>query len=427
MCSVLVLLYFLALLCDANSSAFMSESLAGGVCQDVSTDTGPEALHFIQKKQPKYRSDKTFVLQNASSNISMASFDAGSSKKFDLLIVNSAKTAERADPVLDDVVAAFTAFATNGVPIDVSKGSKFPTNGYNNYLPPYSSHFEGVVRLRASSGNAYLILTGATDSAGHIFVAELNTPSATGALASKGSKLKGQVIGTIIADSKYTHAGGPAVYGNYLAVGVEAGCQALSRLIPGACKSASHVNFFDISDPRKVVQLPYFVDRPSSTAGAVGLTLQDNGKFLLVVGQTDSKILDFYVSNSTDGDLSKDPDWHLVGSWSKEKLASGKWRPYQALNLVVQRDGEIFLIGSTRDPLLIGRDYFDLFRVSPSGDSIRISQIASKAMTCTGCDFAAAASVYVDSAKNLRGYAAGWLPGNPIMPDAGIIHINEFS
>lgn len=405
----------------------MFGSLSGGVCKDVLVDTGREALHFIQKKQPRYRAHTTLLLANVASNESLTSFGELFSQQSDLLASNETERANAADPLLDDVVAAFNAFATNGVRIDVSKGSKFPTNGYNNYLPPYTSHFEGIVRLRPSQGNAYFILTGATDSAAHIFVAELNTPSATGAIVSKGNKVKGQIIGTVIADDKYTHAGGPAVFGNYLAVGVEAGCQALLRIIPGSCQSASHVNFFDISDPRKLVQLPYFIDRPSSTAGAVGLTLQQNGKFLLVVGQTDSKILDFYVSTSTDGDLSKDPGWYSVGTWRKENLVSGQWRPYQALNLVTQNDGEIFLIGSTRDPLLIGRDYFDLFRVSPNGNSIRISQVASKAMTCTACDFAAAASIYIDSSKNLRGYAAGWLPGNPIMPDAGIIHVNEFA
>merc|ERR1712014_151610 len=182
------------------------------------------------------------------------------------------------------------------------------------------------------------------------------------------------------------------------------------RLFPGACHKSSQVLFYNVSDPSNPIKLDTYINRPDSTAGAVGLLKQQNGKWLVIVGNGDSNELTLYV---------QDPDgsFRQVGYWSKYELSqavgvSGGYKSYQTLNLVLQSDGKIFMVGTTRSPTMIGRDYFDLFTVQPAGGGrATITFVATKPVTSIGADFQAAGAIYVDSPTSIIGYASSWLPG----------------
>ncbi|CAE8743974.1 unnamed protein product [Polarella glacialis] len=423
-------------------------------CKDDSLDDS-EGANFIQTQIRKAAAvENQAKTQNGSSastaNLTEKSTGASSANQTQISIAaeNQTQTQNGTDetgsnPQMDDVLAAFSAMMTIGAKIDINKGSDFPIDGYNNYIPPYSAHFQGIQRLRPKSGaSTFLAMTGSCHTAGNLFIAEIKQAAASGPLVPASTRgnafaafnpfkavLSGSVVTVVnvsALDDALTHTGGPAVWGNVLAVGVEAGCQTMME-----CPKKSKVIFYDVSDPLSLQKLPYFIDRPTLNAGAVGLVQQANGKFLLVVGDVDSAVLDFYVSSTTSGDLLTDPGWHQVASWKQEELLVkvgllNYYLWYHNLNLVVQKDGTIFMIGSSRSPMAIGRDYFELFTVQPSESGVQVAKVASRAMVSHGCDFNAAAAIYVDSATSMLGYCSGWLPGNPYAPDAGVIHLNEF-
>jgi len=337
------------------------------------------------------------------------------------------------DPTVDDVMATFNAMSTNGAAIDIDQGSSWPSK-YKSYFLPYTYHIEGIQRFRPSpaGGSSYLALSGSGADA-NIFIAEIpSRASGPGPITGGTSVPTGSITRVLDIDTVYTHAGGFQIQGNLLAVGVEKGCNAMNRMIPkglpGACEKASRVLFFDVSDPSNPVKLNTYIDRPGTTAGAVGLLKQESGKWLVLAGGTDSNELDLYVQND-------DGSFHKAAHWSKNELVtavgvSGGYKSYQTLNLVLQKDGAIYMVGTTRSPTMIGRDYFDLFKVQPSGGGrATITFVASKAVRSRGADFSAAGAIYVDTSTNMIGYGSSWLPGtgtsNPVVP-GNTIHVNEF-
>lgn len=334
------------------------------------------------------------------------------------------------DPTVDDVMATFNAMSTNGAAIDIDQGSSWPSK-YKSYFLPYTYHIEGIQRFRPNpaGGSSYLALSGSGKDA-NIFIAEIpGKTSVPGPITGGGSSIPtGTITKVLDIDTVYTHAGGFQIQGDLMAVGVEKGCNAFMRFIPGGCHKASRVLFFNVSDPSNPIKLSTYIDRPDTTAGAVGVLKQKNGKWLVIAGNGNSDDLTLYVQN-TDGSFRQ------VGYWSKYELAqavgvSGGYKSYQTLNLVLQSDGKIYMVGTTRSPTMIGRDYFDLFTVQPAaGGRATITFVATKPVTSRGADFSAAGAIYVDSPTSIIGYASSWLPGsgtsNPPMP-GNTIHVNEF-
>lgn len=190
------------------------------------------------------------------------------------------------------------------------------------------------------------------------------------------------------------------------------------------------VFFFDVSDPMNPVKLSTVIDRPGKTAGAVGIGRQDNGKWLVMVGDGDNNNIDIYVEGD-DGSFS------LIASWSKYELlkdagVSGGYKSYQNMNILLQSDGQIFIVCTALSSMIMGSDYFDLFTVQPSEGRATITMVSSKKATCHGCTFAAGAGIYVnpENPSQMLGYASGWLPSSNSLssfPAKGdTIFVNEF-
>ncbi|CAE7306430.1 ftsH [Symbiodinium natans] len=325
-------------------------------------------------------------------------------------------------PPVPDVRAAFAALGRDGRVLEIDKGSAWPSDHYKSYMPPYAEHIEGVQRFKGS----YIAFSGAESDAGDLFIAALNGVAGSGRLG-QGT---GEVVKRVIVDSTLTHAGGFQISGDLLAIGAEAQCSPMQRVF-GGCKHRSQVLFFDLSDPLNPVKLPTFIDRPGKTAGAVGIVRQANGKWLVMVGDGDNNNIDLYVEGEAGS-------FNLVASWGKQELlkdagVEGGYKSYQNMNVLLQSDGQLFMVCTALSSMFMGSDYFDLFTVQPSDDGrATITMVDSKKATCHGCTFAAAAGIYVnpEDPSQLLGYASGWLPSSKSFSSVPVpgntIFVNEF-
>lgn len=157
----------------------------------------------------------------------------------------------------------------------------------------------------------------------------------------------------------YNHMGGIQVVGNVLAVGCED--------TNAGSKGGSVVLFYDITDVRAPRLLDSRITRSNnnSTAGAVGLSVYENG-WLAVVGNWDTQRLDFYRmrdSNLLEGRWDEQP----FARWSKDTplgggSIDGSWSAYQNLNLFMDLQGTLWLIGM-HSTTVGNEDWADLYKV----------------------------------------------------------------
>ena len=226
---------------------------------------------------------------------------------------------------LASVEWAFSQTPTSGVRLGVRPG------GFA--LSPLQSstrHFQGVARL---ASGPYLAMSGS--NASELFVAELasRSPSSTGRWgANRSGSGSPPTIDRVIAaldvagDSgfpTYDHAGGLQAIGNYVVVGLEP---------LGATRStlSSAVAFVDVSSPAAPFVARALDRAGQGTAGAVGITLMNDGRWLMAVGEYDSEKIDFYVSSV--GNLAT-ATWWLIDPWHRD--TQGKEAPdlYRHLQL----------------------------------------------------------------------------------------------
>ena len=162
-----------------------------------------------------------------------------------------------------------------------------------------------------------------------------------------------------ISDKPYKHAGGFQVWENMMAIGIE----------DNEAKNRSKVLLFDLSDPEHPPDVPCFVIERSgpfhrSTAGCVALTRLTN-KWLLVVGDWDTKNLDFYMTGNGENPCKINP-FKLVYSIEAENMdktnwSDPSWLPYQNINLIYSEKGNLFLVGMTANGN--NEDVADLFKI----------------------------------------------------------------
>jgi len=338
-------------------------------------------------------------------------------------------------PLLKDVKSAFNNLdKTTGTVLRANIG-RVRIQGYNQGFPPYSEHYQSVQRAQDSTV-FYLSGSGSTTNTAQVFVLDLKSKIGNEVLGSNIDSRSPRpmppssdaLLSIIEVDKEYWHAGGITSYENILVVGAEPGCSTTDRML-GRCKSASRVYFYDISTPEAPRKLPLVIERRAATAGTTSLVRKSDGRFLVCVGGSGAKQLDFYVSNTQD---LTDPStrFHLATSWSSDHLTvsvgvDDEYGEYQTLNFVRQADGGAYLIGLYRTLNGLGDDYADLFRLeSSSSSSISLKKVANIHLKCPSdtCNFQAGAGAYVASEDTLLLYASNW---EPDWKD-GSIYLNEF-
>lgn len=262
-----------------------------------------------------------------------------------ILLVNAAV----ADgPALADVPAAVEKLSTRAQPLAFS----FPNVG----SLPKGGHLQGVqLRFYPESKRHVAFISHDSQTSAYLVTVEFPTD-----LAGAGKVLH---VHTLPSDGKsppLRHAGGFQLAGTVLAVGVEDNQQ----------KLRAQVQFWDVtlpSDPRQLEHLS--IERlgvpKDQTAGAVAFAERPND-FLLAVANWDSRAIDFYVSTTKNLFDHKTRFEHRL-RWTAAGADTKDWTPdnvsgaYQAINLLSDADGKLFLLG-TNSPTS-GGDALDLFAV----------------------------------------------------------------
>lgn len=180
-------------------------------------------------------------------------------------------------------------------------------------IPTEGGHLQGV-QLIIIDGQDKLLISGSSRTEAYILQTDLLTQ-------------KTEELITLMSDP-FRHAGGFQVSEPYLAVGIE----------DNYTKTVSKVSLYNYKKENFQEAEPNFViervgEPKAKTAGSVGI-LETNGKYLLVVGNWDSRNWDFYIF-----DPEKE-DSQLLETFT----APDQWPSYQAINLIKDKKA-IYAIG----------------------------------------------------------------------------------
>lgn len=278
-----------------------------------------------------------------------------------------------------DLISEFNNI--QATPENISFSNEFEINNTDG-------HLQGIQGFENEQGK-YVFMTGSSDTYSYCSVVRLGTE-------------KKVVSINKLMEKPYKHAGGFQIFQNYLAVGIE----------DNSAKNKSKVCIYDISEPEKPFAKPIAVVERSgeplrNTAGCVGITKFKN-KTLIVVGDWDSKHLDFYsvdlekINNSAFKKISSID----TESISKKDWINNEWHSYQNINLL-NIDEKLYLIGLGQTKA--AENIADLYTVTEeSNGTFLLKKVAAKTFKCTNdCSFKAGAGIeFVNG--NLKILACGY-------------------
>lgn len=207
--------------------------------------------------------------------------------------------------------------------------------------------------------------------------------------------------------SEYEHPGGMQAIGKHLLVAME-------DRVDAASTPLGSIWAYDMStptDPR--IAWRFALDfKP----GVVAVAKLFDNRYLMVVGGPATDELNFYVSTATSLDVT--PGWRLLARWSSAGV--GGWLEWQGLNLVVEEDGDLYLLGMWKPGLegTSARDQIAAYRVrvGERSGTVVLTEMARRVLFCSApeqnvemggiqCDFKAGTGVYVDPNHDLLLYA----------------------
>ncbi len=278
-----------------------------------------------------------------------------------------------------DIISEFNSIETT--PETLNFSNEFEVNNTDG-------HLQGIQGFENENGK-YVFMTGSSDSYSYCSVVKL------------GNENKVISINKLM-EKPFKHAGGFQIFQNYLAVGIE----------DNSAKNKSKVCIYDISEPENPLTKTIAISERNgeplrSTAGCVGITKYKN-KTLIVVGDWDSKNLDFYsvdfekINNSTFKKISSID----TESISKKDCINNEWHSYQNINLF-NIDEKLYLIGlgQTKN----AENIADLYTVTEvSNDIFSLKKVATKTFNCTNdCSFKAGAGIDYANEK-FKVFACGY-------------------
>jgi len=254
-------------------------------------------------------------------------------------------------------------------------------------------HLQGVQLIQGDTSN-YAILSGSSDSYSYFSVVKLGAESE-------------MISVNKLMDKPFKHAGGFQIFQNYLAVGIE----------DNSKKDKSKVCIYDISEPENPSLKPLSVierkGKPlRSTAGCVGITKYKN-KALVVVGDWDTKNIDFYSCNVDEIDKNS---FKIEASIDTEKLSKenwidNNWHPYQNINLFTFSNDLYFIgLGQNNNQENIA----DLFSLKEdSSNNFRFKKLATKTFNCEKeSSFKAGAGIVLSETVEMKIISCGYNIGN---------------
>ncbi len=222
-------------------------------------------------------------------------------------------------------------------------------------------HLQGIQMIRHNEKDYYLV-TGSSDSYSYYAIMKSGEPGVVLSLNK-------------ILEKPFKHAGGFQIHENLMAIGVEDNNR----------KKRSKVFIFKLDNPEKPPREPLaIIERYGTakrgTAGCTGITVVGD-EVLIVVGDWDTRHLDFYVTNR-EKLLGGDAVIELEYTIDTEKIdKSGwtdkRWPAYQNINLLQDDARQLYLAGFGTGPG--GNDILDLFTLqADSLKSFSIKKIYTK-------------------------------------------------
>lgn len=313
------------------------------------------------------------------------------------------------NPAVPNIVEQFRSLRDHGDPLGFHLGRAPDVS--------LTKHWQGVQRLAAGDANHLvvsrsgkgtgfaIVKMGSRDSGGERFRSNRLGARAATTLPPSSDK----VILTRPSPAGKDHAGGIQTIGSYLAIGFEG-------------DAGSEVQFWSVADPANPTRrgvLPHTTG--TKGAGTVSIARLRDGRYLMIVGGTNANVLDFYLTPS--GSASPvSAVWSHVATWRESELRSEirgdrEFGNYQNLNLLVDRTGAVFLLGTHKDSVR-NTDWADLFQVTTAGGRPRITKVAKRHLYCDipaarvgsityggrQCDFDAAGGAYVSPTGRLLLY-----------------------
>jgi hypothetical protein len=203
-----------------------------------------------------------------------------------------------------------------------------------------------------------------------------------------------------VAGVPLNHAGGCQAVADFLAVGVE----------DDAGKRTSEIQFWNLAGaPAQITRLTIRRNGPEkvSTAGAAGLSSRGNG-MALAVATWNAATVDFFVSSANPFQNPK-AKFAFLRTWTKSGANKSGWidgnfGEYQSVNLLTQRDGQLFMVAFNRSG---DDDWMDLFEVDLNAPApSMLKKLAKKHMYCTdGVSFRYGAGLWAPSSDGFEVYA----------------------
>lgn len=243
---------------------------------------------------------------------------------------------------------------------------------------PAGGHLQGIQSL----SDSIFVITASSESFSYYVLAQVNQKARQGSINTLRK----------IADTPFRHAGGCQVSGKSLAVGIE----------DNIAKDKSDILIIAFNDSLEETSKNIVAHRRGvvkrSTAGAVGFAKTKTGEYLLVVGDWDSRNIDFYLSRS-------DRETVFDSLTTFHVPDNQKWPSYQSINLLSDTAGSIYLIGFALDGL---NNRADLFKVNMENSSAALQLISTRNFKCKGgAGFRYGAGIGISEKGSLTIYSCG--------------------
>jgi hypothetical protein len=252
-------------------------------------------------------------------------------------------------------------------------------------------HLQGV-QLLVKNELEYAIISGSSDTYAYYSVAKLDNYN--------------EVLSVnILMHKPFKHAGGIQIYQDLMVVGIE----------DNDAKDKSKVCIYEIENPDKPPVKPLAMierigDPFRSSAGCTGITRIGN-RYLIVVGDWDTKHLDFYLGDQQKLEQGTNT-FEKVYTIDTEKFdRSGwpdkAWHAYQNINLLKDTDGKLYLFGFGRNDQ--NENIADLFLVEHKDlREFSLRRLVSKTFICKqGADFRSGAGIFLQPDGKLKVISCG--------------------
>jgi len=203
----------------------------------------------------------------------------------------------------------------------------------------------------------------------------------------------------------FKHAGGFQVYQDLMVVGIE----------DNETKDKSKVCIYEIKNPDMPPQKPLaMIERVGepfrSTAGCIAVT-KIGDRYLIIVGDWDTKHLDFYVWDAKKlvRGMSTYKKAYTIDTEKIDKSgwSDKAWHAYQNINLLNDTDGKLYLFGFGR--ITQNENVADLFLIEHMDmREFSLKKLMSKSFNCReGADFRSGAGIFFQPDGKLKVISCG--------------------